>query len=52
MNKDEVLAWLERTGTRATVGGMTRYGIPNDRAFGVPVGTMQAQAKLNLRSRD
>jgi 3-methyladenine DNA glycosylase AlkD len=45
MNKDEVLAWLERTGTRRTVEGMARYGLPSDRAFGVPVGTMQARAK-------
>jgi 3-methyladenine DNA glycosylase AlkD len=45
MDRDEVLAWLERNGTQATVEGMTRYGIPNDRAFGVPVGTMQSLAK-------
>ena len=45
MNKDEVLAWLARTGTRRTVEGMARYGLPSDRAFGVPVGTMHALAK-------
>ena len=44
-NRDEVLAWLERKGTRRTVEGMARYGLPSDRAFGVPVGTMRVQAK-------
>jgi 3-methyladenine DNA glycosylase AlkD len=37
----EVLAWLQATGTPETVEGMTRYGIPNDRAFGVPMGEMK-----------
>ena len=41
----DVVAWLERTGTRRTVEGMARYGLPSDRAFGVPVGVMQAEAK-------
>ena len=41
----DVLAWLERTGTRRTVEGMARYGLPSDRAFGVPVGVMQKEAK-------
>ena len=45
MTRDEVLAWLERTGTRRTVEGMARYGLPSDRAFGVTVGAMRAQAK-------
>jgi 3-methyladenine DNA glycosylase AlkD len=41
----EVLEWLERTGTPTHREGMARYGIPNDRAFGVPVSTMQKYAK-------
>lgn len=41
----DVVAWLERTGTRRGVEGMARYGLPSDRAFGVPVGVMQAEAK-------
>ena len=41
----DVVAWLERTGTRKTREGMARYGLPSDRAFGVPVGVMQAEAK-------
>jgi 3-methyladenine DNA glycosylase AlkD len=41
----EVLAWLERTGTKATRDGMARYAIPSDKAYGVPVGVMRAYAK-------
>jgi 3-methyladenine DNA glycosylase AlkD len=40
------LAWLERNGTRKTLDGMVRYGIPSKNAFGVPVGTLKAYAKL------
>jgi 3-methyladenine DNA glycosylase AlkD len=43
--KDEVLAWLERRGTRRNVAGMARYGIVARRAFGVSMGTMQPLAK-------
>jgi 3-methyladenine DNA glycosylase AlkD len=46
MNKDEVLAWLEKQGTRRTVDGMARYGIEAERAFGVTMGTL-----LSLRKR-
>ena len=42
---DDVLAWLKRKGSRRTVEGMARYGLPSDRAFGVPVGVMRAEAK-------
>ncbi len=42
---DDVLAWLEAEGTVETVEGMTRYGIPNDHAFGVPMGVMKKYAK-------
>ena len=45
MNKNEVLDWLERRGTRRTALGMARYGIVAPRAFGVPVGTMLGLAK-------
>lgn len=41
----EVVAWLRRTGTAANRAGMARYAIPSDRAFGVPVGVMQKEAK-------
>jgi 3-methyladenine DNA glycosylase AlkD len=46
MDKDEVLNWLERRGTRRTVEGMARYGIEAQRAFGVTMGTL-----LTLRKR-
>jgi len=45
MDTREVLAWLERHGTRRNVEGMARYGIVAPRAFGVPVGTMLRLAK-------
>ena len=46
MDKDEVLKWLERKGTRRYVEGMARYGIQTKkRVFGVSVGTMQTLAK-------
>jgi 3-methyladenine DNA glycosylase AlkD len=45
MDKNEVLKWLERRGSRKNVEGMARYGIHTDRAFGVPMGTMQSLAK-------
>jgi 3-methyladenine DNA glycosylase AlkD len=46
MDKDEVLAWLEKHGTTATIDGMGRYGIEARRAFGVPMGTL-----LKLKKR-
>lgn len=45
MTAAEVLAWLEAEGNEETVAGMTRFGIPNDRAFGVPMGEMRKFAK-------
>ena len=46
MKKDEVLAWLERKGTRRNVEGMARYGIQTElRVFGVSMGTMFQLAK-------
>jgi 3-methyladenine DNA glycosylase AlkD len=45
MNAREVLAWLERRGTRRNLQGMARYGIVAPRAFGVPVGTLLGLAK-------
>ena len=46
MDKDEVLKWLERKGTRRTVLGMGRYGIEAEHAFGVPMAAL-----LQLRKR-
>jgi 3-methyladenine DNA glycosylase AlkD len=45
MDKEEVLKWLERKGTRRTVEGMTRYGISAKRAFGVTMGTLLSLSK-------
>ena len=45
MDKDEVLAWLEKKGTRSTVEGMARYGIVAKHAFGVTMGTLKTLAK-------
>ena len=42
---DSVVAWLKRSGTKATRDGMARYAIPADKAFGVSVGTLQKHAK-------
>jgi len=39
------LTWLKRHGTKRTREGMARYAIPSDKAFGVPVGTIQQLAK-------
>ena len=45
MTVDEVLAALKREATSEIRDGMTRYAIPNDRAFGVGVRSMRALAK-------
>jgi 3-methyladenine DNA glycosylase AlkD len=45
MNAKEVLAWLERKGTRRQRESMARYGLLAEKAFGVPVGTMLGLAK-------
>lgn len=37
-----VLEWLKAHGTRATLDGMSRYGIPSDKAFGVAMKDMKA----------
>jgi 3-methyladenine DNA glycosylase AlkD len=42
---DEVVARLERMGSKSVRDGMTRYAIPSDKAFGVPVGRMKQYAK-------
>ncbi|MEM6388057.1 MAG: DNA alkylation repair protein [Pseudomonadota bacterium] len=42
---DDILRWLAATGTRETVEGMARFGIPSNGAFGVTVGEMRRQAK-------
>jgi 3-methyladenine DNA glycosylase AlkD len=45
MDRNGVLAWLRKQGTRRTLDGMARYGIVAQRAFGVPMGTLQSLGK-------
>lgn len=52
MDRDEVLAWLERKGTRRNVEGMARYGIVAKRAVGVPVGTLRTLARRLGKNQD
>jgi len=49
---DAVVAELKKLGTKRTRDGMARYAIPSDRAFGVPMATMQALAKRLGRNHD
>jgi 3-methyladenine DNA glycosylase AlkD len=49
---EEVVAWLQKHATTATRDGMARYGLPSDKAFGVPVGVMKKQAKLLGRDHE
>jgi hypothetical protein len=46
MDKNELMQWLERRGTRRTVEGLARYGIEAKQAFGVTMGEL-----LSLRKR-
>jgi 3-methyladenine DNA glycosylase AlkD len=39
------LAWLEKNGRKSVRDGMARFAIPSDKAFGVPMGRIQALAK-------
>ena len=45
MDVAEVMTWLRSQGNEETREGMRRYGIPNDRAFGVPMGVLKSFAK-------
>jgi 3-methyladenine DNA glycosylase AlkD len=49
---EAVVASLKRLGTKRIRDGMARYGIPSDKAFGVPVGTMQKLAKRLGRNHE
>ena len=51
-NANTVVRWLKSQGQKSTRDGMTRYGLPNDRAFGVPVGVMQREAKRIGRNQE
>jgi 3-methyladenine DNA glycosylase AlkD len=42
---NEVLAWLERRGSRKAAAKLSRYGLPTENAYGIPVGVLRAYAK-------
>lgn len=42
----EALAWLKESGSTKVRNGMARFGIPSDKALGVPVGPIRAFSKL------
>ena len=41
----DVLNWLERTGKPSVREGMSRFAIPSDHAFGIPVGDLRKYAR-------
>jgi 3-methyladenine DNA glycosylase AlkD len=47
---DAAIALLEKLASKSYRAGMTRYAIPSDRAFGVPVGKIQTLAKSFKKS--
>jgi 3-methyladenine DNA glycosylase AlkD len=49
---EEVLAFLERKGSKKNVDGMARYGIVAKKVFGVSVGTLRDHAKKIGRSHE
>ncbi len=52
MDKDEVLTWIEKRGTRRKVEGMARYGIEAKHAFGVSMGTLLSLRKQLGKDHD
>ena len=49
---ESVTAQLRSLATKSTLHGMARYGLPSDKAFGVPVGVMQKLAKRLGRNHE
>jgi 3-methyladenine DNA glycosylase AlkD len=45
MNQADVMAWLKRSGSAKAAAGLARYGLPTEKAFGVPVAVLRGQAK-------
>lgn len=41
----EVVAWLERHGSRQAAAKLSRYGLPTEHAYGIAVGRLRAYAK-------
>ena len=46
------LAWLKQHGTKRNREGMKRYGLPSEKAFGVPVNVLQKYAKQLGRNHE
>jgi 3-methyladenine DNA glycosylase AlkD len=46
------LAWLEKNGSKAGREGLKRFNIPSDKAYGVPMGKVQALAKQLGRNHE
>jgi len=46
----EILAWLKRRGTKASVEGMARYAIRAKKVFGVSVGDLRTVGKKHRRN--
>ena len=42
---ESIVAWLKRTGSPKAAAGLARYGLPTTNAYGIPVGTLRAEAK-------
>jgi 3-methyladenine DNA glycosylase AlkD len=49
---DDILAWLQRRGTRRNRDGMARYGIRSAKTFGVSMATMRPLVKRLGRDHD
>ncbi len=41
----EVLGWLERSGSPKAAAGLARYGLPTSNAYGISVKTLRARAR-------
>ena len=41
----EVLDWLKKTGSPKAAAGLARYGLPTDKAYGIPVAALRRYAK-------
>ena len=52
MTVRQILAWLEKKGTKANRDGMARYAIVAPKAFGVSMATMQQLARQAGRDHD
>ena len=52
MSVADVIAWLERKGSKEKAASLARYALPTEGAFGVSVADLRDQAKLIGRNHD